>query len=79
MSPKWTLGWPQCDGHKQRRDALADPLEMEEWQGLAWSLPLLSRWSASARRVERTEASRRREATIARQRVDQAGEAMRPT
>ena len=26
-----------------RRDPLADPLEGEEWRGLAWVLPLLSR------------------------------------
>jgi hypothetical protein len=58
--------WFQITKHpleKPRRDAFADPLEGEEWRGLGWAVPLLSRVTEGRRPMSRAERQVSRVAT----------------
>ena len=49
MLLNWTVLWQnlKLQDCKRRAHPLADPLEGGDWQGLAWAIPLLSKWSTA--------------------------------
>ena len=53
MDIQWSMIWTRSNAvatRSNRRDAFADPLERDEWQGLQWSVPLVARLIAGSRR-----------------------------
>lgn len=52
MDIQWSMIWTQSNRvvakSRTRRDAFADPLEGCEWEGLGWSVPLVSRLVSGA-------------------------------
>ena len=62
MDPQWSLIWTHSNAisaKARKRDAFTDPLERAEWQGLGWTVPLVSRLLSGTRpaqrRVEKAE------------------------
>lgn len=50
MDIQWGLIWTCANAvPRKRRGAFADPLERAEWEGLEWSVPLVSRLLVGAR------------------------------
>jgi hypothetical protein len=52
MDIQWSMIWTQSNAaaatSRRQRDAFADPVEMSEWEGLGWSIPLVSRLVSGA-------------------------------
>lgn len=53
MDVQWSMIWTSANAvaakSRKQRNAFADPLEGDEWTGLAWSVPVVSRLVAGSR------------------------------
>lgn len=53
MDSQWSMIWTQSNAaalkSKKPRGAFADPLERSEWEGLGWSIPVVSRLVSGSR------------------------------
>lgn len=62
MDMQWSLIWThsnEISAKARKRSALADPLEGPEWDGLGWTVPLVSRLVSGTRRQEKMQAVER--------------------
>lgn len=52
MKIQWSMIWTHANAipakSRKQRDAFADPLERDEWQGLGWAVSLASRLLAGS-------------------------------
>ena len=57
MDIQWSLIWTYSNEvaakSKKRRDAFSDPLERAEWEGLGWTIPLVSRLVSGPRPAQK--------------------------
>jgi hypothetical protein len=56
MDIQWSMIWAHAKAipvrSKKQHDAFADPLERDEWEGLRWSVPLVS-WLVASRSAQK--------------------------
>ena len=57
MDSQWSMIWTKSNAVAakpgKQRGAFADPLERSEWEGLGWSIPLVSRLVSGARPAQK--------------------------